>query len=74
MKGAKLGSFWPPYPMVTVYMKTKKSNDREKSIAALCRQLVSPSRSVAPHYEGFPHNDSVTLIESNPSHLVLDKF
>ena len=32
--------------------KIKKSNDREKSIVALCKQLVSPSRPVAPHYEG----------------------
>lgn len=55
-------------------LNTKKSNDREKSIVALDKQLVSPSRPVAPQYGGFPHNDSVTLIQSNPSLSTFDEL
>jgi hypothetical protein len=33
------------------FITYKKSSNREKSIAALDKQQVSPSRSVAPHYE-----------------------
>jgi len=55
-------------------LNIKKSNDREKSIVALKKQLISPSRPVAPHYGGFPHNDSVTLIQSNPSQSTFDKL
>jgi hypothetical protein len=42
--------------------KNAKKGSNRDSIAALNKQQVSPSRSVAPHYRDSLHNDSVTLV------------
>jgi hypothetical protein len=62
--------------VATFYKKIKKGNDREHSIAALNKQLVSPSRSVAPHY-GYTSIMTVILLFKvspaieNVTHLIL---
>lgn len=60
--------------MKETWEKIQKRAAIENSIAALNKQQVSPPRSVAPHYRYFIYNDSVTLIQSNPSKTNIDKF